>query len=263
MSAPQTRAPGRAPSSATAIAVRELEYIAAGHRILHDLDLDIGAGEIVAVMGMSGSGKTTLLKCLAGLLKPSHGSIIVLGQDIVPLSEDELDRVRLRLGLVFQYAALFDSLSVYENVAFGLTHARRLPRREVGPIVRERLAEVGMAGTERLLPAQLSGGMQKRVGLARALAMEPEVLLYDEPTSGLDPVIARAIDELIVETRDRRGVTSVVVSHDVPSVLRTADRIAMIHEGTLIGVGTGAEMRASGDPRIREFLAGEPGATGT
>jgi len=237
-----------------AITVRGLEYVVPEKRILHDINLEVERGEIVAVMGMSGCGKTTLLKCIAGLLRPTHGHILIEGEDITGLPESELDRVRLKIGLVFQYAALFDSLDVYANVSFGLTHHRKLRRQEMDQIVAERLADVGMQGTERLYPAQLSGGMQKRVGLARALAMEPAVVLYDEPTSGLDPVIGRAIDGLIVETRDRLGMTSIVVSHDIASIFRIADRIAMMHEGRIIASGTPEDMRDSSHPIVREFI---------
>lgn len=240
-----------------AVSVRALAYEVPEKRILHDVNLDVEPGEILAVMGMSGSGKTTLLKCLAGLVKPTAGRIEIEGRDIVPLSERQLDEVRLRMGLVFQYAALFDSLSVYENVAFGLVNHRSISRKDLDQIVAQRLDDVEMEGTERLYPSQLSGGMQKRVGLARALAMEPAVLLYDEPTSGLDPVIARTIDDLIVSTRDRRQVTSVVVTHDVASIFRIADRIAMIANGTITAYGTREQIQASTDPAVRQFIGAE------
>jgi len=236
------------------VQVRGLGVEIGGRQILRDVDLQIEPGEILCIMGMSGSGKTTLLKCLSGLRKPTRGRILIGGEDIVPLSEEQLDRIRPRIGLVFQYAALFDSLTVRDNVAFGLEHHGQRTRAEIDRIVRERLADVGMEGTEHLYPSELSGGMQKRVGLARALATEPAILLYDEPTSGLDPVIARTIDDLIRQTRDRRGVTSVVVSHDVPSVFRIADRIAMIHGGTIIAHGTPDQVRASDNPHVREFI---------
>jgi phospholipid/cholesterol/gamma-HCH transport system ATP-binding protein len=237
--------------------VRGLDYTVPEKRILRGIDLAVDRGEILAIMGKSGSGKTTLLKCLAGLIKPTSGQVLLFGQDIVPMSEAQLDDVRLKIGLVFQYAALFDSLSVYDNVAFGIVNHRRIGRRDVNGIVAGRLAEVGMPGTERLFPSQLSGGMQKRVGLARALAMEPSILLYDEPTSGLDPVIAHSIDDLIVQTRDRLGVTSVVVSHDIASIFRIADRIVMVDEGQIIASGTPDEIRASDNPQVREFVSQE------
>jgi phospholipid/cholesterol/gamma-HCH transport system ATP-binding protein len=191
---------------------------------------------------------------MAALLKPTAGQVIVEGEDIVSLPEARLERVRLKIGLVFQYAALFDSLTVYDNVAFGVVNNRKLNRHEVDAIVAKRLTEVGMRGTEQLFPAQLSGGMQKRVGLARALAMEPKVLLYDEPTSGLDPVIARSIDDLIVSTRDRLGMASVVVSHDIRSIFRIADRVAMLEDGTIIACDTPERMRTLNHPAVQEFL---------
>lgn len=236
------------------ITIRSLEYCVPEKRILHNINLDVAPAEILAIMGKSGCGKTTLLKCMAALLKPTAGQVIVNGENIVQLSEARLDRVRLKIGLVFQYAALFDSLTVYDNVAFGVVNNRKLRRGEVDAIVAKWLAEVDMRGTERLFPAQLSGGMQKRVGLARALAMEPKVLLYDEPTSGLDPVIARSIDDLIVSTRDRLGMASVVVSHDIRSIFRIADRVAMLEEGTIIACDTPERMRALNIPAVQEFL---------
>jgi phospholipid/cholesterol/gamma-HCH transport system ATP-binding protein len=239
-----------------AILIDDLQYAVPGKRILHDIHLKVEGGSILAVMGMSGCGKTSLLKCIAGLVKPTGGHVFIEGQDIVPLSESELDRVRLRIGLVFQYAALFDSLTVFENVSFGLRHHRKLSRKEMARIVAERLEDVGMSDTENLYPSQLSGGMQKRVGLARSLAMEPAVLLYDEPTSGLDPVIARNIDDLILETRDKMGKTSVVVSHDIASIFRIADRIAMLDAGTVIAYGTPEDMRQSDHPKVKEFVQG-------
>ncbi|MCX6362278.1 MAG: ATP-binding cassette domain-containing protein [Armatimonadetes bacterium] len=234
--------------------VAGLSYSVVDRLILKGVDLEVRQGEILAVMGMSGSGKTTLLRCIAGLIKPSQGSITVDGEDIVPMTETQLNRVRLRIGLVFQYAALFDSLTVRENVGFGpLQHRTKTPA-AVAELVTSLLADVGMPGTEGMLPAELSGGMRKRVGLARALANEPGLLLYDEPTSGLDPVIARTIDDLIVETRDQRGVTSVVVSHDIPSIFRIADRVAMIDQGVIVETGTPTELRRSSDSRVRAFV---------
>src|SRR5258708_1574845 len=237
-----------------AVDVAALDYDVPEKRILQDVDLSVAKGEVVAIMGQSGSGKTSLLKCMTGLVKPSAGKIVIEGQDIVPMRERDLDTVRLKMGLVFQYAALFDSLTVFENVSFGLAYHRSISRGEMKKIVEERLADVGMEGTEELYPSQLSGGMQKRVGLARALAMEPDILFYDEPTSGLDPVIARNIDDLILETRDRLGMTSVVVSHDIRSIFKIADRAAMLHEGRIGAEGTPQDLRASNDPSVRTFI---------
>lgn len=238
----------------SAVEVRGVDLDVPDRRILHGVDMEVQRGEIVAVVGMSGSGKTTLLKCIAALIKPSRGSILIDGEDIVPLPEHRLDRVRLRIGLVFQYAALFDSLTVEENVGFGVVYHGRATRAEASRLVAERLKEVGMAGSERLYPSQLSGGMQKRVGLARALALEPSLILYDEPTSGLDPVIGRTIDDLIVRTRDRTGVSSIVVSHDILSIFRIADRIVMLEQGRILTQGTPAELRQSPLEAVQEFV---------
>ncbi|HEY3283455.1 MAG TPA: ATP-binding cassette domain-containing protein [Armatimonadota bacterium] len=226
-----------------------------GKLVLDGASLDAREGEVLAVMGMSGTGKSTLLKCIAGLIKPSSGHVWLGDTDMVPLGEREANRLRRCLGMVFQYAALFDSMTVAENVAFGLRHQNRgISSQEVQRVVHEKLALVGMEGTQRLMPSQLSGGMQKRVGLARALATQPEVLLYDEPTSGLDPVMARVIDDLITNLRDQLGVTSVVVSHSLESIWRISDRVAMLHGGKVIACGTPDEIKASTDPAVRQFL---------
>jgi len=207
-------------------------------------------------MGMSGCGKTTFLHCLGGLLQPTSGQIWIGHDQICGMRETELNHVRERMGMVFQYAALFDSLSVFENVAFGLRRRKHMPLPEIREIVREKLAIVGLSGTEDLYPAELSGGMAKRVGLARAIAMSPQILLYDEPTSGLDPVVASVVDELIVKMRDELGVTSVVVSHNIKSILRIGDQVAMLHEGTVLAHGTPDEVTSCSDPIVRQFLEG-------
>lgn len=238
-----------------AITVSDLVYEVPRKRILNNVNLEVRKGEVLSVMGQSGSGKTTLLKLLTGLLRPTSGQIVIDGTDISRLSEPELDRVRLKLGLVFQYAALFDSLSVYDNIVFGVVrHRKHVPRKELDELVAARLAEVELPGIERMLPSELSGGMQKRVGLARALAMEPSIVFYDEPTSGLDPVTANTIDELILETRKRLDVTSIVVSHHLPSIFRISDRIAMLSQGEIVICGTPDEIRSSPDPEVQAFL---------
>lgn len=220
------------------------------------LDFQIERGETFAVMGMSGVGKSTLLKCVGGLIPATSGQIIVDGQNIVGMSETELREVRKKIGMVFQYAALFDSMTVFDNVAFGVRRQRRLSESELSALVTEKLSLVGLAHTQNMMPSQLSGGMQKRVGLARALAMDPPILLYDEPTSGLDPVTAAAIGELIVRMRDQLGVTSVVVSHDVPLIKEVSTRIGMLHRGKIIAVGTREEMENSDNPIVRQFMEG-------
>lgn len=238
------------------VSVRGLRYHVAGRTILDGVSLEIAPREIVAVMGMSGGGKTTFLKCCAGLVRPSGGEIFIGDTEMVRLSEGQLNSVRRRIGMVFQYAALFDSMNVYDNVSFGLRHNSHLSEHEIRKVVAEKLEAVGMAGTERQMPAELSGGMRKRIGLARALATNPDVLFYDEPTSGLDPIVATVIDELIVQVRDTLGVTSVVVSHTIASIFRIADRVAMLYDGRFVAVGTPAEIRQNRDPVVRQFIEG-------
>ncbi len=207
-------------------------------------------------MGISGSGKTTLLKIMSGLIRPSSGQVILDQTDTTKLPEQELNRIRHRVGVVFQFGALFDSMTVYENVAFALSRHTQLSSAEIDDIVAQKLELVGLPGTESLMPSQLSGGMRKRVGLARAIAMNPQLLFYDEPTSGLDPVMTKVIGNQITDMRDKLGVTSVVVSHDIKSIFSISDRIAMLHEGTIIAYGTPDEIRASEDERVQQFIQG-------
>ncbi|MBL8067316.1 MAG: ATP-binding cassette domain-containing protein [Armatimonadetes bacterium] len=218
--------------------------------VLSDVSFEIPAGEIAVVMGSSGGGKTTLLKCISGLLKPTKGEIAVCGVSVV----GDPEWARAKMGLVFQYAALFDSLDVEENILFGYRRQHSPDKKAEAELLTKLLGQVGLEGVERQLPSALSGGMRKRVGLARALAMEPEVLLYDEPTSGLDPVTAYSIDQLIVQTRDRLGLTSLVVSHDVNSIFRVADRIIFLHAGEVAFNGTPAEFRREQSGPIGELI---------
>jgi len=239
------------------LTIRQLSYRIDGKSILRDVNLHVRRGETVSVMGVSGSGKTTLLKIMAGLIRPASGQVLIDRVDTSKLSEEELNRVRHRIGVVFQYGALFDSLTVYENVAFALMRHTRLSKPEIDDIVEEKLALVGLPGTQHLMPAQLSGGMQKRVSQARAIAMNPELLFYDEPTSGLDPIMTTVIGGLIMEMRDRFSVTTVVVSHDIESIFRISDRIAMLHGGTIVAYGTPDEIRKSTDERVAQFIEGK------
>lgn len=239
------------------VRVEDLQFSISGRQILRGVSLEAQEGEVLAVMGMSGTGKSTLLKCIAGLRKPRAGRIWLGDTDIVPLKERELNEVRHCLGMVFQYAALFDSMSVFENVAFGIRHqSPKVRGKALEALVAEKLALVGMEGTQRLMPSELSGGMQKRVGLARALATDPRIVLYDEPTSGLDPVMARVIDDLILQTREQLGVTSVIVSHSLESVWRVADRVAMLHEGRVVVCAPPDEVRETDHPAVRQFIEG-------
>jgi phospholipid/cholesterol/gamma-HCH transport system ATP-binding protein len=234
----------------------QLSYRVSRKIILNRLDLAVEKGETVAVMGISGAGKSTLLKCLGGLLRPASGQVLIGDTDIARMREARLDAVRIKIGMVFQYAALFDSLNVYENVSFGLRRHTAMSEEEIAEAVRVRLAIVGLPRTEKLMPSELSGGMQKRVGLARALALDPEIVLYDEPTTGLDPITAAAIAELIVKARDELGVTSVLVSHDIPTIKRVSSRIAMLHHGRIVAAGTVAEMEHHPNPAVTQFMSG-------
>jgi phospholipid/cholesterol/gamma-HCH transport system ATP-binding protein len=203
-------------------------------QVLKNIDLFVGQGEIVAVMGSSGGGKTTLLRCIAGLIPLSSGAVLVKGTDV----QKEPEQARKSMGMVFQSAALFDYLSVEQNVLFGVRRHLKLKPKEETVLLMDTLDRVGLVGNEHLLPAELSGGMRKRVGMARAIALNPSVLLYDEPTTGLDPITTYQIDVLISELRQTLGVTSVVVSHDLTSVRRVADRIAFLHKGEIVFLGT-------------------------
>lgn len=232
------------------ISIRGLVVSFGEKQVLNHISLDVNEGEIFVIMGSSGGGKTTLLRAISGLQPFQAGEIHVDGISV----REKPEEVRKRLGMVFQYAALFDSLDVRDNVLFGIRRQQRLDRAEETSTLESLLAEVSLQGSEALMPAELSGGMRKRVGLARALAMKPKVILYDEPTSGLDPITAYSIDQLIVETRDHLKVTSVVVSHDVTSIFRVANRIAFLANGSLEFVGTVSEFRESKNSEIVELV---------
>jgi len=224
--------------------------------VLRDLSLAVARGETLTILGRSGAGKSVLLKLIIGLLKPDAGTVLVEGRDVVPLSERALFPLRQRMGMLFQGGALFDSLTVADNVAYGLRVRGRLPEPEIARRVANSLALVGLAGIERRYPAELSGGMKKRVALARALAVEPAILLYDEPTTGLDPTTAHCITQLIRDLQGRLGVTSIVVTHDLDSAFRVSDRLALLWDGQIVAVGTPGAMQTSGDQRVRDFLEG-------
>jgi len=225
-------------------------------QVLNGLDLDIPTGVTMVVLGRSGTGKSVLLKHIIGLMKPDEGTIHIDGDDIAHLNEAELNRVRRRFGMLFQGAALFDSLSVGENVALPMREHMRLPEAEIQRRVAERLSWVGLQGVEDMKPASLSGGMKKRVGLARAVAIDPAYILYDEPTTGLDPIMSDVINELIRSLQKRMGVTSVVVTHDLHSAWKVGDHLALLHEGRVQFTGTPSEAEATSDRLMRQFIEG-------
>ena len=236
--------------------------------VLRDISLTVSHGETLVLIGESGCGKSVTLKLMMGLLKPSAGDVLWNDRSVARRSDRELQRDRLQIGYLFQGAALFDSMTVYENVGFGLRQNTRLKERDIKPIVVDRLREVGLPESVcKKKPAELSGGMRKRVGLARALAMEPSVMLYDEPTTGLDPVMSDVINELILQTRERCGVTSVVVTHDMRTVQKVADRIVMLYplsrlpadRPQIVFNGTTEEAFQSRDPVVSQFIHGEAG----
>lgn len=232
------------------VSVRGLSHSFGAKPVLRNIDLEIAKGEILAVMGSSGGGKTTLLKCISGLIVPTAGQVEVAGVDAIA----EPEAARRKMGMVFQSAALFDYLSVEDNVLFGVRRWTDLDGKGQQDLVGELLQTVGLEGTEKLMPNELSGGMRKRVGIARALALRPEVMLYDEPTTGLDPVTVFTIDQLIVQVRQKYAMTSIVVSHDVTSVFRTADRIAFLDRGELIFVGGPEAFQESKETAILELV---------
>jgi len=227
-----------------------------GQKVLDGLKLRIAQGKTTVIIGRSGGGKSVTLKHMVGLMKPDRGQLLVGGEDVSALGKKEMNRVRKRFGMLFQEGALFDSMSVGENVAFPLLEHTKLGMEEVGTRVGEMLRVVGLPGIEDKMPAELSGGMRKRVGLARALIREPEIVLFDEPTSGLDPIMADAIDRLILETRGESGRTYVVISHDIRATFQIADYVAMLYEGKIIAYGTPDEIRDNSNPFLVQFLQG-------
>jgi len=225
-------------------------------KVLDGVSLRIPRGEILVIIGGSGTGKTVLLKHLIGLLRPDKGHIFVEGLDICHLRSWELKETRKKFGMLFQGAALFDSLTVAENVAFPMREHTRLNEEEIMTRVGNRLEDVGLHGIEDKYPSELSGGMRKRVGLARALALEPEIVLFDEPTTGLDPIMSDVINDLISDTQKKLGITFFIISHDVKGALKIAHRIAMLYEGRIVEEGTPEEIESSPNPIVQQFLAG-------
>ncbi len=225
--------------------------------VLRGVNLAVSKGESMVVIGGSGVGKSVLIKCIIGLIQPDRGSIRVDGQEITSLSEKSLNEIRKKFGMLFQAGALFDSLPVWENVGFGLKQHTGLNDKEIKAIAVEKLRLLGLRNVEDLMPSELSGGMRKRVSLARAIAMEPEILLYDEPTTGLDPIMADAINDLIVQMRKKLEVTSIAITHDMVSAYKIADRIAMLYEGEIIEVGTPQQIGESSNAVVQQFIQGK------
>ncbi len=228
-----------------------------GHQVFRDLTLEFRRGETTVVLGASGVGKSVMLKLILGLMKPDAGRIFIDGAEITTLSERRLMPVRMRFGMLFQGSALFDFLTVYENVAFAVREHKNWPEARIREVVRQKLALVDMEGTENLLPEELSGGMRKRVGLARAIAIDPEVILYDEPTTGLDPVTADTINSLLLRCQRELKTTSIVVTHDMASAYKVGDRLVMLHEGGVIADGPPEAIRRHSDVRVQRFIHGD------
>lgn len=236
------------------VQVRALRKSFGKQQVLKGIDLEVSRGETLSVLGRSGTGKSVLLKLIIGLHKPDSGSICVNGEDVTKLPLKELNEVRKKIGFLFQQAALYDSLTVQENVAFPLRRHFKMSDAERNKRVRELLASVGMDKDANKLPSEVSGGMQKRVGLARALALEPEILLFDEPTAGLDPITAAEIDELILQLQKQRHLASVVVTHDIHGARMVSDRLALLRDGEILIEGTFEDLQNSRDPFVKQFL---------
>jgi phospholipid/cholesterol/gamma-HCH transport system ATP-binding protein len=247
-----------------AVTIRDLHKSFGSQKVLDGIDLEVETGKITVIIGKSGGGKSVLLKHIIGLLKPDSGEIWIDGTEITHLKEKDLNVVRKKFGMLFQEAALFDSMNVYENVAFPLREHTRLTEKEIEGIVVERLSQVGLSGFAGKMPGELSGGMKKRVGLARALVLDPDMILFDEPTSALDPIISLTILDLIKETQLNLRKTYIVISHDILGMFRIADKVAMLYDGRIIEHGTPLEIRSSAREETREFLNATkiPGFTG-
>jgi phospholipid/cholesterol/gamma-HCH transport system ATP-binding protein len=236
------------------ISVRDLHVKYGATEILHGVSFDVRRGETLVIMGGSGSGKSTLVRTLIGLEKPSSGHVLIKGKDVAAIGEADLDEVRKKIGMSFQGGALFGSMTVGENVGLPLREHTKLEDSTIEIMVRLKLEQVGLEGFEYYMPSQLSGGMRKRAAVARALAMDPEILFFDEPSAGLDPIIAAGIDQLILELKRAFHMTILVVTHELASAFLIADRIVLIDRGSILAIGTIAEMQSSAQPRVRQFL---------
>lgn len=239
------------------ISVKSLVKNFGARRILNDISLDIYQGETLVIMGGSGCGKSTFLRHLIGSIRPDSGEVWMFGKDIAKASDEEMDEIRKKFGMLFQSGALFDSMNVADNIALPLREHAKLDENIVGIIVKMKLELVGLRGFENLMPSQLSGGMKKRVGLARAIVMDPKIVFYDEPTAGLDPVMTGVVDKLTIDLTKKLQITSVVVTHDMNSVFRIADRVVMLHQGNIMQIGTPEEIQNSKNPYVRQFISGD------
>jgi phospholipid/cholesterol/gamma-HCH transport system ATP-binding protein len=239
------------------LALRQVRKAFDSQVVLDNLDLDVVNGKITAIIGPSGGGKSVLLKHMIGLLKPDSGEVLVDGEDIVSMGRGELNRVREKFGVLFQNAALFDSMTVFENVAFPLEEKTRFSQEEIRNRVHLALEHVGLRSVDDKYPDEISGGMKKRVGLARALLLDPAIILFDEPTTGLDPIICNAMHKLILETHAQFGFTAVIVTHEVPAIFDICDYVAMLYQGKILFYGTPDEIRASDVPAVHQFIHGE------
>lgn len=247
----------REPLQEDAIVLKDLKISFGPKEILKGISLTIKRGEILVLMGLSGTGKSTTIRSIAGLLKPTSGQVMVNGHSIPDLSQDELQHLRRRIGFCFQHGALFDSMTIGENVAFGLREHTKLPKEELHRIVADKLAIVDLEGMEHMYPSELSGGMQKRASFARTISTDPDIVLYDEPTTGLDPIITRVINELILDLQRRLKATSLVITHDLKGAYLIADRILMLHQGLPVFLGTPKEFQTTDDPYVVQFREGE------
>jgi len=248
----------QANDKAVAISLRNVSKSFHGVTVTDNVSFDVYQGETFVIMGCSGSGKSTLLRLMTGAIKADVGSVLIKGKDISRADPRQIDEVKKSFGMLFQYSALLDSLTVEENVALPLKEHTKLADEIIRIIVKMKLALVGLRGYESYAPSQISGGMRKRVGLARAIALDPDIVFYDEPTSGLDPVVGGVIDKLVKDLSTKLLITSVVVTHDMQSVFTIADRIAMVHKGAIVEIGTPDQIRNSANPIIQQFIHGKP-----
>jgi len=249
---------GPTPAPEWMIAVRHLRKHFGTKVVLEDVSFTVQCGTVCVIMGGSGSGKSTVLRHLIGAYRPDSGEIYLDGEEITRLPERELQRVRRKFGMLFQGGALLNSLTVGENVALPIRHHTDLPEDTIEIMVKLKLELVGLRDAEHLKPSEISGGMQKRVSLARAIALDPKIVFYDEPSAGLDPIVAGVIDKLMIDLTDKMGITSLVVTHDMQSAFRIADQMIMLHRGRIVAAGTPAEIRESSDPLVQQFITGAP-----